>query len=794
MEWKISETGRPAPGDIERRGNKLLISNGYIGYRGTLEEFNRDQKTATIVSGLYDRVAHLWREPVNLPNGGFVQIGYAGELLHVLTSKVIDHSQSLDLQHAVHERQTTFETSDGTRITIRSRRFASLARRNLLCMEFSVSADRACEIDICTGIEGNVWDINGPHLTALAAREQKGILSVSAVTHENAIQIAVSEAVVLPSGRNRVYGQGAQLSAASAFREFRVALVKDGFTFHKIVAHAFGLDCEDPLATSRQLCRQAAGVDFETLLAEHAALWRQRWENCDIQIEGDPAAQQALRFSMYHLLAIVPAHTARASIPARGMSGQMYKGAIFWDTEIFMLPFFTHAFPRLARNLLLYRYHTLDGARRKAREYGYRGAFYAWESQDSGDDACTLFNVTDVFTHRPIRTYFRDKQVHISADIAYAFWQYFTLTGDASIWIEGGAEVIFECARFYLAYIYYNPDRRRYEILDVTGPDEYHERVHNNAFTNRMVAHTFEVCLKVAALLRQHSRGFYDGLMEALCFESDLAAIAQIAPRVFQPDSAVPGTVIPQFDGYFTLENVSLPTLLGRKLHPTEYFGGGSGLATTTQIIKQADVVLMLSLFSERYPTETKSANWEYYESRTEHGSSLSTCSYALIAAQLGKVDWAYQYFMKTATIDLAGEAKQYVGELYIGGTHPAGNGGAWMSAVFGLCGIHCVDLCIAINPHLPAHWSKVTLPIICQGQMLRITLTHEAVTVLPVVPLEAQLSVSVEGSVHPLDPTAETTFPYHAWQGAENGLENACRAEIASTGFDRVHGEPCES
>jgi trehalose/maltose hydrolase-like predicted phosphorylase len=237
---------------------------------------------------------------------------------------------------------------------------------------------------------------------------------------------------------------------------------------------------------------------------------------------------------MYHLLAIVP---------ARDMSGQMYKGAIFWDTEIFMLPFFTHAFPSLTRSLLLYRYHTLDGARRKAHEYGYRGAFYAWESQDSGDDG--------------------------------------------SIWQEGGAQVVFECARFFLSYAYYNPDKRRYEILDVTGPDEYYERVHNNAFTNRLVTHTFEVCLQVAALLKSSAPEYLEELIETLGFEQDLARIRETAALMYQPDDVPPGAVIPQFDGYFTLEDVPLQTLLERKLHPHEYLGGGSGLATTTQIISR---------------------------------------------------------------------------------------------------------------------------------------------------------------------------------------------------------------
>jgi trehalose/maltose hydrolase-like predicted phosphorylase len=691
---------------------------------------------------------------------------YNGEPLHALTSKLLEHRQSIDLRHALHERETRFETADGTCLTIQARRFASLARIHLLCIEYTISADRDCEVDVLTGIDGQVWDINGPHLENMTASAQDGIVSVSAVTHENAVPVAVSEAIhPSPSALSQGAG-GLPLTfiddEAAAIRHVsRVRLQQRvPFTLHKFIAHVTGLDADNPLAVSRELCQEAAVLGFAALLAEHAARWEQRWDDCDVQIEGDEQAQLALRFSIYHLLAIVPTHTEHNSIPARGMSGQMYKGAIFWDTEIFMLPFFTYAFPALARNLLLYRYHTLDGARRKAVEYGYRGAYYAWESQETGDDACTLYAVTDVFTNRPMRTYFRDKQVHISGDVVYAFWHYYAATGDVSIWQDGGAEVVFECARFFLSYTYFNPDKRRYEILDVTGPDEYHERVHNNAFTNRLVTHTLETCLQVVDILRAEAPEFLAELVEKLAFESDLALIREITPHLYQPDVTAPGGLIPQFDGYFQLEDPDLKDLLARKLHPHEYLGGGNGLAMTTQVIKQADVVLMLFLFGARYPLATQRANWEYYEPRTEHGSSLSACSYSLIAAQLGKVDWAYRYFMKTATIDLTGEGKQYVGTLYIGGTHPAGNGGAWISAVFGLCGIRCDGETLAINPHLPASWQKVTLPFTIRGQKLHLTLTHEKITVKPVHSLAAPLSVSVGEAVYPLTSTDEVKIP----------------------------------
>jgi trehalose/maltose hydrolase-like predicted phosphorylase len=756
MHWKITETNQYDRTATDRAGNKFLIGNGYIGYRGTLDEYTKDQKTATIVSGLYDKVGDRWREPVNLPNGCFIQVIYQGEPLHAQTSQVLEHIQGVDLYRAVHERQTTFEAADGTQITVGSRRFASLARLPLICMEVTLQANRDCELTLRTGIDGDVWDLNGPHLCDITSTEREGVISLSAVTHENAVPLAVSEWITLTGGAQTI-----SRDEKSIYREIQVPVHANRSTIlHKFVAHSIGLDSAHPLADSPKICLEAAELGFDKLLDEHCARWAERWADCDIQIEGDGPAQQALRFSMYHLLSIAPTHAENVSIPARGLSGQVYKGSIFWDTEIFMLPFFAHAFPALARNLLMYRYHTLDGARRKAREYGYRGAFYAWESQDSGDDACTLFNVTDVFTNRPMRTYFRDKQVHISADVVYAFWQYFAVTGDETIWGDGGAEVIFECARFFLSYAYFNPDKQRYEILDVTGPDEYHERVHNNFYTNLMVAHTFDVCRRVAAHLQAHFPEKFEELMDSLGFARDLAFIGDVSRGIYLPGPESSATVIPQFDGYFSLEDIPLKDLLGCKLHPHEYLGGGNGLATTTQITKQADVVLALYLLGEKYPQAIKAANWEYYEPRTEHGSTLSACSYSLIAAQIGKVDWAYRYFMKTATIDLTGKGKQYVGTLYIGGSHPAGNGGAWMSAVFGLCGITCADKTLTIAPRLPTHWRQVTLPLVFNGQKLRIRLSAESVTVQAVGALEEPLSVLVAGVPHPLPQTGELTIP----------------------------------
>ncbi|MBN2084524.1 MAG: glycoside hydrolase family 65 protein [Anaerolineales bacterium] len=760
MSWIITETRQLDEKASDRLGNKFLVGNGYIGYRGTLEEHAKERKTATIAAGLYDQAGEgLWREPVNLPNGGFLELVYQGRPLRAHAGPVEEHSQSLDLRHAVHERMTVFTAEDGNRITLRAKRFVSATRRHLFCAQYVVETSRDCELIIHTGIDGDVWDLNGPHLRDFITAVDDPLISISARTGEKGIPVSVCEYFVCP-GRNHVF----LTEERRILREFLLQTrAGQPYTLVKFAAIHTGVDTPDPPAAGRSLCWEAIRTGFDALLKDHRQYWEARWTDCDLQILGDSRAQLALRFSLYHLLAIAPVETDTVSIPARGLSGQVYKGGIFWDTEIFMLPFFAHEFPEIARNLLMYRFRTLEGARRKAREYGYRGAFYAWESQDTGDDACTLYNITDIHTGRPMRTYFRDKQIHISADIPYAIGEYFSITGDDSLLLEGGAEVVYECARFFLSYLHYSPDRKQYEFLDVTGPDEYHERVHNNAYTNWMAAHTFALCLRVAAHLQKHHPAPAKALLQKLGFRKDLEAIRKTVRKIYQPAADPRTSVIPQFDGYLQLEDPPLAELLRLRSDPREYLGGGNGLASNTQILKQADVILALCLFPERFARETVSANWEYYEPRTEQGSSLSACSYSIAAAGIGKLAEAYEFFMTAASLDLDGDPKQYVGPLYIGGTHPAASGGAWMAAVSGLCGIRWSGKLLTIDPRLPAPWSEVRLPLLIRGDRLQIVITRKDVTLRPMQPLQHKVRVRIRRKVRTLPRQGTLTVEYGA-------------------------------
>ncbi|MDF7824128.1 glycosyl hydrolase family 65 protein [Pontiellaceae bacterium B12227] len=681
-EWQLNLNEYSAE-EIALNGNRFMLGNGYMGVRGTLEEHGKDELAGVMLNGVYDQAPGQWREPVNAPNPLFSVVEGAG--------KIISHEQVLDIRFGHVSRKTVYENA-----IVEADRFVSMADVHLICLRYSASGD----LPIHTGIDTDVWDINGPHFQCLEQNETEVVVK----TNELGITVAVCTAIEWLNERS----------------------------FHKFTSIYTSLDCTDPITAARESCVRALAAGYAELSEAHDARWNEIWNRCDVRIEGDDDAQFALRYSLYQLQLAAPRHSDRVSIPARALSGQVYKGAVFWDTEMFMTPVFTLTDPAVARNLIMYRYHTLGGAREKALEYGFRGAFYAWEGQEHGNDACTHFNVTDVFTNRPMRTYFRDKQIHISADIVYAIWKYYEQTNDFSIFTDGAAEVVVECARFFYSYAFFKKDKERFELLDVTGPDEYHERVNNNAYTNRMVKFTLDTAIRVLDLLEEQLPADFQSLETRTGFMAELNAWKEMASNLWIPAPDPQTGLIEQFDGYEKLEDCSLKEIKGRVLDPNEYFGGGNGLATTTKILKQADVVLMLNLFQSDYDVETIRANWEYYEPRTEHGSSLSACAYAMVAARIGNPDWAYDYFMKTATVDLTGKSKQYVGTLYIGGTHPAANGGAWLSAVLGFAGLHVDENGIHLNPNLPSRWTGMSFGIEWRGERYQVEINGRETKVTP--------------------------------------------------------------
>jgi len=702
--WEIKETSFLRD-KVEQNGSRFLIGNGFMGYRGTLEEFGKKQLVALNMAGLFDKNGDSWRESVNAPNPFYVKTVANGVELNVLTADILDHEQTLNIRHGIHTRRTVFNVN-GAKITVKSERFLSMQRENLAALKYTVSTDTDITLCVETYMDTDIWNIHGDHFTVKSQKDN----FLELETIERKLPVFVYQHIVgLESGSAKTVKAGEEVS------------------FTKLCGIYWG----EKTVNSDKDFSDNSELTFDTLISEHKAAWEEVWDNCDVKIGGDDEAQFAMRYSLYHLNSIVPRNTDKCSIPARGLSGQVYKGAAFWDTEMFMMPFFSFTAPNLCKNLAAYRINTIDGAKRKAKEFGYEGAFYAWESHETGDDACTLFNVNDIFTGRPLRTYFKDCQIHVSADVVYGLWEYCVVSGDYSLLLSGGLEMMYECLYFFYSYSVYKPLKNRFELHNTVGPDEYHERVNNNAFTNRMVRYVADAFESALKYVKENSSKYYD----EFCKTHDISFAENFKEKLYVPGPNQ-DKIIEQFDGYYKLEDTTLETLRSREIKKNEYWGA-HGLASTTRILKQADVVMLLNVFRSEYEQSVKKANWEFYEPYTEHGSSLSACAYGIVAAGIGKQDWAYKYFMKTATVDLTGDTKQYLGDMYIGGTHPAANGGSWNTAVFGFGGVSYNNGILDISPSLPKHWNKLEFKLIWQGVRLNIVIEDNKVKITSAQPTD---------------------------------------------------------
>ncbi|NLM75485.1 MAG: glycoside hydrolase family 65 protein [Clostridiaceae bacterium] len=715
IDWKITERGF-YPEKIAFNGNKFLIANGYMGVRGTLEEFTKDQLVAVNMAGLYDQVGNGWRESVNAPNGFFTYLIVDEEICRLPECEPSEHSVSLDYRNGIFSRKTTWKTPRGS-LTVESERFVSLAQPHLALMKYKISSNFHADIELITGIDADVWDINGPHYSNMELFEEDGLIKAIGTTSEKGHKICVTEncSINLPSEKRL------SIKDKKILRHFCFILRPEhDCVIEKWISVCTSNDTENYEQKAASLINDYMKSGYKYVKNSHIEKWEERWKVSEVFIEGHKEAMEALNYSIYHLISVAPRHSKSLSIPARGLSGQVYKGAVFWDTEMFMLDFFLYTDPQVARTLIKYRIDTLDGAIRKARYYGYDGAFYAWESQETGDDACSDYNVVDVFTKRPVRTYFKDKQIHISSAIVRGIMRYIEITGDKTILDEGGAETIIECAKFYYSLLLKRLNRNVYELHDVVGPDEYHERVNNNGYTNRMAKYTFDMAVEVLSSVKNLEPETAKRLKNKYKVSQLIKSFTDASKHIYIPQPDKNG-IIEQFDGYMKLEDASLEEVRSRLLDEKEYWGGANGVASHTRIIKQADVVTWLAMFPDDFPHEILLANWRYYEPRTEHGSSLSACMYGLLACRCGMPEKALPFFMKSARADLEGTGKEWAGLIYIGGTHPAAAGGAYMTAVNGFGGIYFEEEKLKAKPQLPPNWQKLRFNIYYKGKLHRV-------------------------------------------------------------------------
>jgi len=655
---------------------------------------------------------------VNATDGRILRLYVDDEPFEIEKANLLDFRRTLDFRTGTLEREIRWETPAGKRIAIRSRRMVSMVHRHLVLIDYEVRCEnhtahlilssemmtRRPESDHAEDDPRRVRGFDGRVLDPLARREAARRRILCHRTHSSRITLACGMDHLLVTEGRCIESGACEENRAQVVFSVDVEAAQ-GVRITKLLAYHFAPegDVEELCDRVERTLDRNLAIGAERLFEEQREDFGDFWERGDVEIGGDPPLQQAVRFNLFQVRQAT-ARAEGAGVPAKGLTGQGYEGHYFWDGEIYVLPNLIYTQPRVARNLLHFRYAHLDRARERARELHHRGALYPWRTIN-GEEASAYYAAGTA-------------AYHINADIAYTMRKYALATLDEHFLLRGGVEVLVETARMWLTLGYFSENRNgAFCICNVTGPDEYAAVVDNNRFTNLMARENLRTAVRTVSLIRDHHPEEYRRLVEETGLEqSELFDWERAADRMYLAVDARTG-IHPQDDSFLDKERWDCakipadqhPLLL--HYHPLTLY--------RHQVIKQADVVMAMFLLGQDFSLEEKRRNFDYYDPITTRDSSLSSCVQSIIASEIGYYGKAMEYFLEAALMDLAD-----IGGNVIDGVHIASAGGVWMALVYGFGGFRDHDPnSLHFFPRLPAIWSSLRFPLCWRGRRLEVEL-----------------------------------------------------------------------
>jgi len=741
-EWNVIEKGFH-PEFLAQLETILALGNGYLGMRGCPEEGGPNAENATLINGYYETHPIVYVEGAY----GFARTGQT--ILSVTDSKIIKlfvddepfwlpnanllkYERRLNMRSGTLDREILWEMPAGKQVLITSRRLVSFANRHVAAISYRVTLlNAAAPLMISSEMKANEpsasIDVNDPrqtrdfagrvlHPRASYAKDRRIVLCHA--TEKSRLMLTCATDHSLDTSCPHAH----KVSYAEDFGQ--VAFTIDARPDCPIHLTKYMVYHTSPMASPEELCGRAEWTldrvmtrGFEQLLASQEQYMEDFWRRSDVRVRDIRAGrtkrstveiQQAIRFNLFHILQ-ASARAEDTGVPAKGVTGQAYEGHYFWDTEIYLLPFLIYTSPRIAKNLLTFRYNMLPQARARARELGHRGAMFPWRTI-SGEEASAYYAAGTA-------------QYHINADIMYALRKYVQATGDEAFLRDCGAEMLVETARFWRSLGFYADARDgKFCINSVTGPDEYNTVVNNNAYTNLMARENLRYAAQTVEALQAIDPKAYNELVHKTVLDpSEVEGWIHAADSMYVPyDEKL--KIIPQDDSFLDREpwdfrntpREHYPLLLF--YHPLNIY--------RKQVIKQADVVLAMFLLGDAFSLESKKRNFEFYDPLTTGDSSLSSCVEAIIAAQVGDTGKAIQYGVAALLMDLAN-----VGGNVKDGCHIASMGGSWMMFTYGLGGMRDDDGTLSFWPRrAPEDNAILRFPVSYRGQMLEVEISLEKV------------------------------------------------------------------
>lgn len=722
--WTITEESLDLD-DLGRTESIFALSNGHIGFRGNLDEGEPYGSAGTYLNGFFEVLPVPYAEYgygypaenqtlLNVTNGKIIRLLVDDEPFDVRYGELLEHTRTLDMRLGVLNRSVLWLSPAGKKVRVRTTRFVSFVHRAVACIRFEVEAvDEPARIVIQSSLVANedqpIKNGNDPrhgidHDLLLHSEHHSHRGMHALLAHRTQ-----ASNLFMVAGMDHVYS-GPESTRISSISEEDLARVTfsseigpgETMTVEKFVGYGWSSMRSVP-ALRDQVDAAISAIKrakWDGLIAEQERYLKRFWERCDIEIDGDPQLQQGVRFALFQAIQAT-ARAERRAIPAKGLTSRGYDGHSFWDMDTFLMPMMTYVSPSATRDALHWRHSTLDLARSRSKELHLKGATFPWRTI-RGEECSTYW---------PAGT----AAFHINADIADAVRRYVNATEDENFERGEGFEILVETARLWQSLGHHDAEGK-FRIDGVTGPDEYTALVDNNVFTNLMAARNLHTAARVAEKYPARAAEFE-------ITEEEIKSWYRAAATMVVPFDEELG-VTAQSEGFTRYRHWDFRDTSDDQypllLHFPYY------LLYSSQVIKQADLVLALYMCGDSFTPEQKRRDFEFYEAITVRDSSLSACTQAIVAAEVGYLDLAYEYFKETALVDLlnlAGNTEN--------GIHLASMAGTWLVAVAGFGGMRDYGEILEFNPRIPHKLSRICFRMHFRGRLLRVTIESKQVTYL---------------------------------------------------------------
>lgn len=696
----------------------FTLANGYLGIRGCFEEGyknNLESIRGTYINGFHEIVdvqygeklcgfPEIKEKQLNLIDAQSIKIYLDYEEVSLFKNSHEEYKRQILFDQGLSERRFKYKTQSGKKAEIIFQRIVSFKTKELFIIHVKVIYDG--KITVISSVDANVENYTDEFDPRVGHRHSKLLYLDKSFIMNDKMMISAktqkSNLSVLCGTTHSCFGEDVQINIGKESEDFLYSLFqgKNHLEVTKYTVYTNSRHHKTPEADAVNLLDKVILKDFDTYKIQQQEYLKQFWKDSDISIFGDDKLQQGIRFSIFHFLQSV-GKDGITNISAKGLSGEGYEGHYFWDTEIYVLPVLQLTQPQIARQLLIYRYKTLEEARKRARILGHRrGVKFPWRTI-TGIECSTFF---------PAGT----AQYHINGDVAYSFIQDYLYHQDLDFMSEYGAEVLFETARLWLDIGHFNDGK--FVIHTVTGPDEYTCLVNNNYYTNLLAQYNIKWAVLIYELLKKEkTRALKEIIKEIKMDESEIQDMKDAFNKMYLPYDEELGINM-QDDSFlmkkkWDFENTSddkYPLLL--HYHPLTIY--------RHQVIKQPDTVLAHFLLEDYARFEEIKRSYDYYEKLTTHDSSLSSCIHGIMASKCGYYDKAYEYFLQSLNVDLEnthGNTKD--------GLHIANLAGVILSMVFGFGGYRIKENGICFSPWKPDKWDGYEFKVMYRGRLLKVSI-----------------------------------------------------------------------